>query len=93
VVFGGVLGSDKVMEYQERNKKSIAQFKKFDIFDFENRLPRQLLQIPYDILNRINRNKLKTTNDTLVASINQTDFSISTDTEKCLDFFCIVEKR
>ncbi|MFY7787941.1 MAG: class I SAM-dependent methyltransferase [Thermoflexibacteraceae bacterium] len=93
VVFGGVLGSNKVMEYQERNKKSIAQFKKFDIFDFENRLPRQLLQIPYDILNRINRNKLKTTNDSLVASINQTDFAISTDTEKCLDFFCIVEKR
>jgi ubiquinone/menaquinone biosynthesis C-methylase UbiE len=93
VTFGGVLGNEKVMEYQDRNKASIAKFKQFDIFDFENKLPRQLLQIPYDILNRINRNKLHNTNDSLINSIKQADFSLSTDTEKCLDFFCVVEKN
>lgn len=93
VTFGGVLGSAKVMEYQDRNKASIAKFKRFDVFDFEHKLPRQLLQIPYDILNRINRNKLHQTNDDLILSINQADFSLSTEAEKCLDFFCVVEKQ
>ncbi len=93
VAFGGVLGGAKVMEYQEQNKASIAKFKQFDIFDFEHKLPRQLLQIPYDLLNRMNRNKLNTSNDTLISSITQADFSLSTDTEQCLDFFCVVEKK
>ncbi len=93
VSFGGVLGSSRVMEYQERNRKSIAKFKRFDIFDFENKLPRALLQVPYDILNRMNRNKLKENNDELVASINQSDFSISENAEICLDFFCVLEKK
>jgi hypothetical protein len=87
------LGGAKVMEYKERNKASIAKFKQFDIFDFEHKLPRQLLQIPYDLLNRMNRNKLNTNNDTLISSITQADFSLSTDTEQCLDFFCVVEKK
>jgi ubiquinone/menaquinone biosynthesis C-methylase UbiE len=93
VTLGGVMGSKRVMEYQERNKASIAKFKRFDIFDFEHKLPRQLLQIPYDILNRMNRNKLHATNDELILSINQADFSLNTDAEKCLDFFCVVEKQ
>jgi ubiquinone/menaquinone biosynthesis C-methylase UbiE len=93
VTFGGVLGGSKVMEYQERNRKSIAKFKRFDIFDFEHLLPRFLLQLPYDMLNRLNRNKLKDNNDELVRSINQSDFSLSEEAEKCLDFFCILEKK
>jgi ubiquinone/menaquinone biosynthesis C-methylase UbiE len=88
----GVMGGEKVMDYQNKNKTSIAKFKRLDIFNLENRLPKKILQIPYDILNRINRNKLNLSNDDLVAGINQSDFYLSDDFQNCLDYFCIVTK-
>ena len=54
----GVFGNEKIMEYYRKNKESVARITRFDIFDLQHRLPRQLLQIPYDILNRLNRKKL-----------------------------------
>ena len=49
---------------------------KWDIFNLQYRLPRKLLQIPYDILNRYNRVSLKNKNSEIVDSINFTDYSI-----------------
>ena len=42
-------------------KKTNSQLKitRFDIFNLQYILPRWMLQIPYDILNRLNRKKLK----------------------------------
>jgi SAM-dependent methyltransferase len=88
----GVKGSDRVMEYHEQNRRSVQKITRFDIFNLQYRLPRQLLQIPYDILNRLNRNKLMKEDNTLVSSIGLEDFSLSSQAELCLDLFAIVEK-
>ncbi|SFE64785.1 class I SAM-dependent methyltransferase [Thermoflexibacter ruber] len=88
----GVKGSDKVMEYHEQNRRSVQKITRYDIFNLQYRLPRQLLQIPYDILNRLNRNKLMQEDNTLVSSIGLQDFSLSDKPEECLDLFAVVEK-
>jgi len=61
----GIAGDDQVLEYHERNRASVNQIMRFDIFDLQHLLPAGLLRIPYDILNRVNRNKLKETDDEL----------------------------
>jgi len=58
----GITGNDKVWQYYELNKKSVENIIRFDIFDLQNRLPASLLKIPYEILNRLNRNNLKSKN-------------------------------
>lgn len=88
----GVFGRGKAMDYYEENKKSVARIMRWDIFNLQYLLPNFLLQIPYDILNRINRQKLQDNNDELVAKVTTDDFFISAITDKCFDFFCIATK-
>lgn len=88
----GITGNDKVWKYYEENKRSVAKFKRLDIFGLEKRLPASILRIPYDILNRVNRNQLKTSNESLVTNIGQDDYLVSEDAEKCFDLFYILKK-
>ncbi|MEQ6167204.1 methyltransferase domain-containing protein [Ekhidna sp. MALMAid0563] len=88
----GIAGNEKVMEYHERNRLSVQRLMRFDIFDLQHRLPAGLLRMPYDILNRINRNKLKKTGDELVKSITVQDFNLRDQDEQNLDLFCLVTK-
>jgi 2-polyprenyl-3-methyl-5-hydroxy-6-metoxy-1,4-benzoquinol methylase len=88
----GVHGNAKVMEYYEKNRKSVEKITRFDIFNLQYRLPRTLLQLPYDFLNRLNRKSLMTNNDSLVNEISYEDYFLSQDVENCLDFFYIAEK-
>jgi len=92
VTFGGVKGSEQVMEYHEQNRASVQKITRFDILNLQYRLPRQLLQIPYDILNRLNRNRLMQNDNALVSSIGLKDFSLSSNAEECLDLFAVVTK-
>ncbi|WP_420317589.1 class I SAM-dependent methyltransferase [Ekhidna sp.] len=88
----GIAGNEKVMEYHERNRASVQQIMRFDIFDLQYKLPAGLLRIPYDILNRMNRNKLKETDDELVKSITANDFKLADQSEQNLDLFCLLTK-
>ena len=88
----GVNGNEKVMAYYEQNRQSVAKFKRLDPLDLEHRLPRQLLQIPYDILNRINRRKLLEKNDSLTRSIEMEDYSIGEITPQSFDLYYIATK-
>ena len=88
----GVNGNEKVMAYYEQNRQSVAKFKRLDPLDLEHRLPRQLLQIPYDILNRINRRKLLEKNDSLTRSIEMDDYSIGEITPQSFDLYYIATK-
>lgn len=92
VEVNGITGSKRVLDYYEANKKSVAKYKRLDIFGLEHRLPASVLRVPYDILNRINRNKLKETNSGLVTEINQEDFFLSKDAAACFDLFYILTK-
>lgn len=88
----GVTGNETVMEYYHQNKTSVKKITRWDILNLQYRLPRQLLQIPYDLLNRMNRKKLLTDNDSLVSKIKVEDYALSTETQQAFDFFCVVTK-
>ncbi|HXH20304.1 MAG TPA: class I SAM-dependent methyltransferase [Chitinophagales bacterium] len=88
----GVYGDEKVNRYYERNKESVRKITRWDIFNLQYRLPRTLLQVPYDILNRINRNKLKENSNGLATEITTADFSLKPADDACFDFFCVMRK-
>ncbi len=72
----GVVGNEKIMEYYEKNREGVKRFTRWDIFDLQHRLPRCILRIPYDLLNRINRRKLLENNNTLTQSISMEDYNV-----------------
>ncbi len=88
----GIAGDEKVMAYYEKNKKSVERVSRLDILDLQHRLPASLLKIPYELLNRWNRNKLKSADDTLVAGITHENYPVIEDGSKSLDLFLIVKK-
>lgn len=88
----GVAGNERVMEYYEQNRRGVERITRFDIFDFQHRLPRWMLQIPYDILNRLNRRRLLSDNQALTTSITRDDYSIGAVNEQCFDLYYIATK-
>lgn len=88
----GIAGNDKIMEYHNRNRASVQKITRWDIFNLQYRLPAPVLRVPYDILNRLNRNSLEKTNDALVASITHEDYLLRDQNEENLDLFCILTK-
>ena len=92
VTMKGISGDDKVMTYYEQNKKSVERITRFDIFKLQHRLPASILRIPYEILNRWNRNKLQTTDDALVKSISHENYLVTEEAKMALDLFLIVKK-
>ena len=88
----GIAGNEKVKTYYNANKNSVQKFKNLDIFNLEKNLPSFLYKIPYEILNRINRNKLENKNDNLVSSISEKDYYLNKDQKDNLDLFCILKK-
>ena len=88
----GVFGNDKIMDYYNKNKESVRKIRRFDILNMQYWLPRWMLQIPYDILNRFNRHNLQDNNEAIVNTVVYTDYSISASNTECLDHFCIATK-
>jgi SAM-dependent methyltransferase len=88
----GVFGSPVVMQYHEQNKASVQRITRFDIFNLQYRLPRLLLQMPYDIMNRLNRRKLLQGNSDIVNSVTLSDFSLKDTTLDCFDLFVVATK-
>jgi ubiquinone/menaquinone biosynthesis C-methylase UbiE len=88
----GITGNEKVLAYYERNKKSVARITRFDILDLQHRLPAALLRIPYELMNRWNRDKLKSSSDELVMSIGHDDYLETANAAEALDLFLIARK-
>ncbi|MBS1681407.1 MAG: methyltransferase domain-containing protein [Bacteroidetes bacterium] len=88
----GIAGNEKVMQYYERNKKSVDRLMRWDIFDLQHRLPASILRIPYELMNRLNRNKLQAAADDLVASIKHEDYLFTDEASTALDLFLICKK-
>lgn len=88
----GVYGNQAVMDYYEQNKQSVRRFTRFDIFGLQYRLPRHILQIPYDMLNRLNRRLLLRNSTALVSNIKVTDYHTAPATDTCFDLFAIATK-
>lgn len=92
VTMKGVTGNGKVMEYYERNKKSVARLMRWDILDLQHKLPAVLLRMPYEFMNRMNRNRLKDSSDELVLSIRHEDYLLTEAASEALDLFLIARK-
>jgi SAM-dependent methyltransferase len=88
----GVAGNEKVMAYYDSNKLSVDKMMRWDVLNLQYKLPAFMLKVPYEILNRINRNKLHDKNDGLVSKIHHSDYLLSADADNSLDLFCILEK-
>ncbi len=92
IIMKGIYGNDKIKKYYDDNKKSVMKFKRLDVFNLEKYLPNFLYKIPYEFLNRMNRNKLQANDNALVSSITTNDYSLENDNPKNLDLFLILEK-
>jgi len=88
----GIHGNEKVMAYYEENKASVKRITKWDIFGMQWWMPRAILRVPYDILNRLNRKKIMNANNSLVSDIVVDDYFVSQNPEESLDLFYIVTK-
>lgn len=88
----GVGGNERVWSYYEKNKESVRRIMRFDILRMQWWLPRWVLQIPYDILNRLNRRKLHSENRTLTENITMEDYALQSVDCRCFDLFYIVTK-
>lgn len=88
----GVFGNEKIQTYYQENKASVQRLTRYDFLNLQYRLPRQILQIPYDILNRINRRKLLSSNTDLVSTITMQDYYVDDAKEGCFDLFYIAVK-
>ena len=93
VTVKGITGNNKVMTYYEENKKSVKRFTRWDVLDLQHRLPASILRIPYEILNRLNRNRLQASGSELVRSIRHDDYLITEDPSEALDLLLIVKKH
>ena len=51
-----------------------------------------MLQIPYDIANRMSRNIIQKSDNQLVTGITHEDYFLNDDAEECFDFFYIATK-
>lgn len=88
----GIQGNEKTDRYYSKNKQSVERFMCLDVFKIQYKIPATLLKIPYELSNRVNRNKLLKTNTELVNSISLNDYTLQEYSQKTLDFFCILTK-
>lgn len=88
----GITGNEKVMEYYAMNKASVHRITRYDILNLQYKLPNFILRLPYELLNRMNRNKLKEADNSLVREIRHEDYLVSEDPDKSLDLFYVMEK-
>jgi hypothetical protein len=88
----GIAGNQKVKQYYEDNRKSVERLMRWDVLDLQHRLPSWILKIPYEFMNRLNRNYQRKSAHDLVKSIHHEDYLLVDNAEEALDLFMIVEK-
>lgn len=88
----GIAGNGRVWDYYRRNAESVRRIMRFDVLRMQWWLPRWLLQLPYDVLNRMNRRKLHRANTELTESIRMEDYSLRAVDDMCFDLFYIATK-
>ena len=89
----GIGGNSKVWDYYAANKQSVKKITRWDMLNLQYRLPAGLLKIPYEILNRVNRNKLHQKQGKSVEEIGHEDYLLVDDPENALDLFYILYKK
>lgn len=89
----GVAGNERVMEYYAQNKASVARITRFDVLNLQHRFPNSLLKIPYELMNRLNRNRLMSNNNQLVHALGYEDYLISQEPDTSLDLLLVASRK
>ena len=89
----GISANTKVIEYYNQNLESVKRFKTLDIFNLEKNLPNFIYKIPYEFLNRVNRNNLQSNDNELVSAITYKDYELVKDDPNNLDLFVLLKKK
>ena len=92
VELSGVTGNEAVKAYYERNRARVQRIMRWDLLDLQHRLPRWLLQLPYDVMNRLNRRRLLNEAPEATAAIKMADYRIDPSTEEAFDLFVVAKK-
>lgn len=88
----GVEGNERVWEYYEKNRASVHRIMRFDVLRMQWWLPRWLLQLPYDVMNRLNRRRLHRSNRVLTEAIEMDDYRLVEVHDRCFDLFYVATK-
>ena len=88
----GVGGNEQVWAYYEKNRESVHRIMRFDVLKMQWWLPRWILQLPYDVANRLNRRRLHSQNRVLTESIKMDDYALQEVDERCFDLFYVAIK-
>lgn len=88
----GVGGNERVWSYYEKNRESVRRIMRFDVLRMQWWLPRWLLQLPYDIMNRLNRRRLHKQNRELTEQIGMEDYDLRSVDKGCFDLFYVATK-
>ena len=88
----GVVGNERVWAYYEKNRESVHRIMRFDIFRMQWWLPRWVLQLPYDVMNRLNRRRLHKKNAALTEGITIDDYRLCEVDDRCFDLFYVATK-
>jgi len=89
----GIGGNEKIWTYHEANRKSVNRITRFDIFNLQYSLPASLLKMPYELLNRLNRNKLLKQQGKSVEEISHEDYLLVDHPDKGLDLYFVLRKK
>lgn len=88
----GVEGNERVWEYYEKNRASVHRIMRFDVLRMQWWLPRWVLQLPYDVMNRLNRRRLHRANTELTEAIQMDDYRLAEVGDKSFDLFYVATK-
>ena len=88
----GVGGNEQVWAYYEKNREAVRRIMRFDVLRMQWWLPRWLLQLPYDVANRLNRRRLHSQNTALTESITMDDYTLQSVDDRCFDLFYVATK-
>jgi 2-polyprenyl-3-methyl-5-hydroxy-6-metoxy-1,4-benzoquinol methylase len=89
----GITGNEKVMMYYHRNKAAVERLTRWDVLNLQHRLPAWMLKLPYELLNRLNRNLLRRRNNELVDTISTDDYLLVAEADEALDLFLTARKK
>ncbi len=89
----GITGNEKVMRYYEQNKVAVERLMRWDVLNLQHRLPAWMLRLPYEVLNRLNRNRLRNNSHELVDAITTADYLLVPDAAQGLDLFLVAQKK
>ncbi|GIV36624.1 MAG: hypothetical protein KatS3mg032_1003 [Cyclobacteriaceae bacterium] len=93
VEVSGITGNEKVLAYYYYNKAAVERLLRWDVLNLQYRLPAWMLRLPYEILNRINRNRLRHGRTELVDDITINDYLLVSDADEALDLFVVARKK